>query len=111
VCLQIYPSVTITPVRCKDPAIFVNRAALDVSTTLALINARNHSALLLFFAQIVGDYHKVMCTCAAFVLLQHGNDTYRRAVELNYFHMLVRCSAPSVCFLAIKFLRRITGAL
>jgi hypothetical protein len=30
-----------------------------VSTTLALINARNHSALLLFFAQIVGDYHKV----------------------------------------------------
>jgi hypothetical protein len=32
---------------------------LDVSTTLALINARNHSALLLFFAQIVGDYHKV----------------------------------------------------
>jgi hypothetical protein len=46
---------------------FVNRAALDVSTTLALINARNHSALLLFFAQIVGDYHKVRCTCTAFV--------------------------------------------
>lgn len=36
------------------------RSSLDIPTTLALINARNHGPLMLFFAQIVGDYHKVV---------------------------------------------------
>jgi uncharacterized protein YlaN (UPF0358 family) len=37
-----------------------NRASLDIPTTLSLINARNHQGLLLFFAQIVGDYPRVV---------------------------------------------------
>lgn len=31
-----------------------------MTITLNLINSRNHTALLLFYAQIVGDYHRVV---------------------------------------------------
>jgi hypothetical protein len=33
---------------------------LDTATTLSLIVARNDQALLLFYAQIIGDYHRVV---------------------------------------------------
>ncbi len=36
------------------------RTALDVATTLQLIISRDNRAMLLFFAQIVGDYQKVV---------------------------------------------------
>jgi len=37
-----------------------NRNLLDQSTTISLLASRNHRTLLLFFAQIVGDYDKVV---------------------------------------------------
>ena len=33
---------------------------MDVTITLNLINSRDHQALMLFYAQIVGDYHRVV---------------------------------------------------
>eukprot|EP00428_Durinskia_dybowskii_P070223 CAMPEP_0170407188 /NCGR_PEP_ID=MMETSP0117_2-20130122/28114_1 /TAXON_ID=400756 /ORGANISM="Durinskia baltica, Strain CSIRO CS-38" /LENGTH=1170 /DNA_ID=CAMNT_0010664419 /DNA_START=122 /DNA_END=3634 /DNA_ORIENTATION=+ len=37
-----------------------NKSCLELCTTLSLINSRNHANLVMFHAQIIGDYHKVV---------------------------------------------------
>lgn len=59
ITLQSLPSVAQVTSLFKD-FLRANRNLLDQSTTISLLASRNHRTLLLFFAQIIGDYDKVV---------------------------------------------------